>query len=72
MDEQESKVFEIWPRYEDGTCVMPGDTVAFKDGTVEKLCQVFIGSFEYGLYGETEEEYYPFGTAVKRGCTDVL
>lgn len=55
-----------WPRFEDGELVEIGDEAEFPDGKTEKVLQVFIGRDGYTLYGETEEEFYEYGTPVKR------
>ena len=55
-----------WPRFEDGELVQIGDEAEFFDGEIEKVLQVFIGRDGYTLYGETKEEFYGYGTPIKR------
>lgn len=55
-----------WPRFEDGELVQIGDEAEFFDGEIEKVLQVFIGRDGYTLYCETKEEFYGYGTPVKR------
>lgn len=72
LTERERRILAMWPRYEDGEPVMPGDRVGLVDGGDEVLCQVHVGETGYSLYTETHDEWHDSGDVVKRPAPKVL
>lgn len=72
LSEREKRILDMWPRYEDGEPVMPGDRVGLVDGGDEVLCQVHVGETGYSLYTETHDEWHDSGDVVKRPAPKVL
>lgn len=71
ITDAERRALEMWPRFEDGEPVMPGDRVMLEDGAVEEVYQVYLGCDGFSLYTETHDDDYRHGERVKR-ATEVL
>lgn len=70
--EEERRILDMWPRYEDGERVWIGDAVKLDDGSDEVLYQVHIGETGYSLHTETHDEWHDPGDMVKRPAPKVL
>lgn len=65
LSERERAILDMWPKFEDGEYVLPGDRVGLVDDD-ETLYQVHIRETWYSLYTETHDEWHDSGDAVKR------
>ena len=65
VSEAERQILDMWPKFEDGEYVLPGDRVGLVDDD-ETLYQVHIGETGYSLYTETHDEWHDSGDVVKR------